>query len=88
MNKLEYLYHAHSYVLWILIAFIFLITIFRYKKSKKTKNQKGGGGFGGCVQAFFEFICYMLSFGTLCKNYKTTWSINCKGGGGDGIFYW
>ena len=86
MNQIDY--HEYSYVLWIVVAFVMVINAFRYKKTNKNKKQKGGGSFGGCLQAIMESICYMLSFGTLCKDYKTTWSINCKGGGGDGEFLW
>ena len=86
MNQIDY--HEYSYVLLIVISFVMLINAFRYKKKHKNNKQKGGGSFGGCLQAIMEGICYMLSFGTLCKDYKTTWSINCKGGGGDGDFLW
>jgi hypothetical protein len=86
MNQIDY--HEYSYVLLIVISFVMLINAFRHKKKHKNKKQKGGGSFGGCFQAIMEGICYILSFGTLCKDYKTTWSINCKGGGGDGVFLW
>uniref|UniRef100_A0A6C0JFA2 Uncharacterized protein n=1 Tax=viral metagenome TaxID=1070528 RepID=A0A6C0JFA2_9ZZZZ len=78
MNQLEYIYQEYSYVLVGVVLFAMLMNVFSQKR-KKNKKQKGGG-LGGCLQAILSKICYMLSFGTLCKNHASIWSIDCKGG--------